>query len=215
VRCGDRRWDRDFSVVPMLVCREEWAAFHDRHRERGSHSGSQIEVYSYSHYDEPGPGLQGFVDGNNLEERYSTSNSTARRFAYPYIHSGVQFGILWMTTCFAETLCPHLDANNIAVAGYMNCKTDWNATPPCHCDHPTHCNQENSTTLRKVWMPPGTLPFPLGCDSWRRGGSPKVPPVSPLGPSVETALREEGLWNVSRSEELHGHGRQAKHAYSS
>lgn len=198
--CGDSRagytgvfYTDNFSVVPILVRADEWIQLHKRHAERGTNSGSGMESWSYSHKDEPGPGLQGFVDGASGVAL--PKNDTPRRFAYPYIHTGVQFG-MWVTADFPESLCPALEAQGLIAAGPMDCKTDLNATPPCLCDHPTQC-QTKDGLRRKFWKVPDMAHrFPLGCISWREQGRPEPPPVSGVGPAVETALREEGVWEA-------------------
>lgn len=203
--CGDPAgytgifYTDNFSVVPILVRPDEWIQLHKRHAERGTNSGSRMESWSYSHKDEPGPGLQGFFDGASdvAPDVVPTQkeNGTPRRFAYPYIHTGVQFG-MWVTADFAESLCPALEAQGLTVAGAMNCKTDLNASPPCLCDNPTQC-QTKDGLRRKFWkVPDRTHRFPLGCISWREEGRPEPPPVSGVGPAVETALREEGVWEA-------------------
>ena len=199
-----------YSGVPLLARPQEWIDLHNKHDDLGSDSGSMIESWSYTHRGEfPGPGLQGFVDGtvgvgfvNRTGRVYpaqttDTPHCTPHKFAYPFIHTGVQFG-MWKTADHADSLCPFMEEQGILEAGAMDCKIDWNATPPCLCDDVTKCHTKNGT-LRKFWKT-GEYEkhhFPNGCASWRELGRPRPPPVSSAGPAVEEALREQGLWDAS------------------
>mmetsp|Transcript_24069 Transcript_24069/g.46036 ORF Transcript_24069/g.46036 Transcript_24069/m.46036 type:complete len:463 (+) Transcript_24069:80-1468(+) len=180
------------SILPMLVRPREYIEFHKEHDARGTSSGSGMETWSHKHAEErAGIGLQGFVDGSKGGGDYRFDSH--RRYAYPYIHSGVQFG-MWMSAHFPEVVCPSLEVLGIEEAGAMNCKVDdENATPPCMCDHSTQCETKDGLR-RKFFKPPKNLPSPDGCTSWREQGRPQPKPVPPVGLAVETTLREEGLW---------------------
>ena len=63
-------------------------------------------------------------------------------YAYPYIHTGIQFS-MWMTALYAPILCPYLLEREIQVAGKMNCQKDLNAKPfPCLCNNPVMCGDK-------------------------------------------------------------------------
>lgn len=83
---------------------------------------------------------------------------------------------MWMTSYFAEVLCPSLEAEGVVEAGVMDCQK-------------TSCNV-NGTVPQKIFKPPNhELPFPNGCASWREKGRPGSTVFSTAGPVAEWALR--------------------------
>merc|ERR1712224_496247 len=88
--------------------------------------------------------------------------SAARRYAYPFIHSGIQFG-MWMTHYYAQELCPFLARENISIA------------PDSMCANCCSCGRLRKTFKGALWE----QQFRDGCQTWLGMGSPPSAPTSP------------------------------------
>ena len=188
---------RTLSISPMVVRRKEWITYHEDSATRNIETGSAMESYNYGHPESPGPGLAGFVDGSTtaFAHKLEVARHPSRLFAYPYIHTGIQFS-MWMTSQFAPTLCPFMEEHKIQVAGKMNCKKDLNAKPyPCLCDHPVKCGDKR----KYFYYENQPNPWEDGCVSWRADGKPQFDAVSLRKKVVKASLAASSFWGTFTS----------------
>ncbi len=141
------------SIVPLVTRIDTWIQLH---LGIDDDNPGEIEVNSRNEkYDElTAPGLQGFLDVSpDIDTMYSHGKrySAARRYAYPYIHSGIQFRT-WMLGHYSPILCPFIETTGVRLGGSIDCKiqeqeetkkndrTPGEQEPECLCNHPVICD---------------------------------------------------------------------------